>query len=497
MRHLALLLLLAPGVALAGAGSSEGSVDRAATRAATTLYVDSTGNDTNTCTATGVGACLTIQGAINKLPRRIRHPVTISVAAGNFKGANVIGFQYEPEDSLTAVPGAGIQIVGTMGAVTPATGNATGTITSSATTGSGGHVVITDSGQSWTVNDLRGKFLKLTSGSGSGTSYPIEANTATTVTIPLSSASTTGAGVTYSLVTPTTVINTAVQAPTVISSTSAGGSSSSFNFLGNPQSLYGSWLLKNLNITAAGVVVSDGYLRVYEVSFTGITTTTTVYMVNAGTDGQASVQRSTIVSSNASGANYYCTLLYNGNARRTIQGLQNNYVRGCNLVLGGVTSVTSNRVENTQAFGGLGLFDLSANSNLGNANSIDCGGGAGTIGLAVGWYGSINGWLNSSYQDGAVSVFTINPLVIENCAVAVSVARAGKFYGQAVLSGTGNTIGVEVREGGLYTQKSTTTLTGATADVQIDGTNFSLATIRALNNKRVMNLETGSIVVEP
>src|SRR5689334_6787266 len=55
-----------------------------ATSAAASLYVDPTGSDSNACAASGASACLTLQGAINKLPKYHRHGATINLAAGSF-----------------------------------------------------------------------------------------------------------------------------------------------------------------------------------------------------------------------------------------------------------------------------------------------------------------------------------------------------------------------------------------------------------------------------
>ena len=56
-----------------------------AVSAATTYYVDPTGNDSNSCTASGSSACLTVQGAVNKAAAGD----TIDVAAGTYSG-NII-----------------------------------------------------------------------------------------------------------------------------------------------------------------------------------------------------------------------------------------------------------------------------------------------------------------------------------------------------------------------------------------------------------------------
>lgn len=63
-----------------------------ATTAAMTLYVDAVnGNDSNSGTAAGAGNALaTINAAINKVPKIIRHNVTINVAAGTYSGDMIV-----------------------------------------------------------------------------------------------------------------------------------------------------------------------------------------------------------------------------------------------------------------------------------------------------------------------------------------------------------------------------------------------------------------------
>lgn len=179
--------------------------DSEATQADTTLYVSATGNDGNACTASGTSACLTIQAAINKVPKRIRHLVTVNVGVGSFTGALWQGFTIEAAASTPA----GIFISGTRQNFTPATGTATGTATAAANGASTSVVTwatLTDSGQTWTVNDLAGKFLEITAGTGIGQIFPIISNTATAVTVSTTTW-TVPTGATYAIVDQGTVIN--------------------------------------------------------------------------------------------------------------------------------------------------------------------------------------------------------------------------------------------------------------------------------------------------
>lgn len=67
------------------------------TTAAITLYVDKAlGNNSNACTASGASACQTIQAAIDKVPKRLKHQVVINVAPNTYYEAlTVRGFVHE------------------------------------------------------------------------------------------------------------------------------------------------------------------------------------------------------------------------------------------------------------------------------------------------------------------------------------------------------------------------------------------------------------------
>lgn len=144
-------------------------VAQGVTTADMTLYVDTaTGNDNN------IGSLAlplkTIQAAINRTPHIIAHLVTIYVRAGTYAEDLIVSNHIRHTGWFTISGYDWTDVV-------PATGLATGTIASY----SGRTVNVTAA--SWTVNDLRGKYIQLTSGAKSGYKYPIESNTATSLTI--------------------------------------------------------------------------------------------------------------------------------------------------------------------------------------------------------------------------------------------------------------------------------------------------------------------------
>ena len=151
-----------------------------------TLYVRTTGSDSNDCLSTGA-ACLTIPEALTRIPKKIDHTIAIDIGAGNFDGFDIENFNISRTGLLS--------LTGTLGNVSPASGTATGTADGGSTT------QCVDSGQTWTVNDLRGSFVYVNS------EYRIvRSNTADTMELigPLGASC---SGKAYVIQEPTTVIN--------------------------------------------------------------------------------------------------------------------------------------------------------------------------------------------------------------------------------------------------------------------------------------------------
>lgn len=175
------------------------------TYAAMTLYVDPTGSDSNACTSSGTGACLTVQGAVDKVPARIRHAVIINMAAGTYAGTvNVFSRTFTDAATFTLQGSAWADS-------TLATGTSTGTSTaytaavpSTATLG-----IFTDAAQTWTADDLKGRFLTITSGAASGQQRVIVSNTGTALNLN-STITGLAAGATYAIQEPAAIITGAV-----------------------------------------------------------------------------------------------------------------------------------------------------------------------------------------------------------------------------------------------------------------------------------------------
>jgi hypothetical protein len=145
------------GVTATGTTESQGDI---------TLAVSTTGSDTPSVDRPAhivsgdytAYPFLTIQAAIDALPAIDRYSsasidgVYINVGAGNFAGFMVNGFNFANM----------LRITGTRQTSTPATGPSSGTATG------GGTRLLTLTGAGWTVDDLVGRYLNITSGTGAG-----------------------------------------------------------------------------------------------------------------------------------------------------------------------------------------------------------------------------------------------------------------------------------------------------------------------------------------
>lgn len=190
------------------------------TSAALSLYVAPGGNDSNDCASVDT-ACLTVAGVATRIPKLIRHPVTVTFANGNYTGGFLRDYQFDPASTA----GAYIALVGSLTVFSPATGSATGTASAATACAINpfGNATLTDSTESWTTNDLRGYLLETTGGTGAGQFVTIASNTATTITLAGCWTVTPNATTTYTIHSWGANITTGVQQPGDYLS-SAGGS---------------------------------------------------------------------------------------------------------------------------------------------------------------------------------------------------------------------------------------------------------------------------------
>lgn len=442
------------------------------TSAAMTLYVDAAGSDSNDGS---IGSpFLTIQKAIDMVPKRIRHPVTINVGAGNFKGAYISGFCFE----YAANPALGnwIEINGTL-ATASATGLMTGPVASS-TAGSGatwGTVTVTGAG--WTVNALSGKLFQVVSGTGSTAATPytmIVSNTADTITV--AGAWVTGtkpdATSTFAIKEWSTVINSGVIRP-LLSSVSTP-STTEYGFFvsetGAGNATTGPVRLTKLKTTIrAAVTYSTEAIIQFDLCRFELSISNAYALTAAALNTYKysyMVYRSSFSGSNSAG-------WLNGGGNLYYSVCQNNGTGNCVTVASQQATVLSSTYVLNCA---TGVNSSSGIVSLPFSKISNC-----TTGLYI------------AYATGLqCNLFSSD---ISNCTTAISALTSSpglSIIAQAT-TGTGNTTAITVSAAVNCYLKSDCTITGAT-EISLDGVSHTLAEMRAGTPKYLTNATTGTRV---
>lgn len=191
------------------------------TTAAVTLYVDPTGSDANACTAIGTAACLTVNGALAKLPKFINHNAVVNVAAGTYAPFTIGAF--------TIMGGVSLSIIGAaLAPTTVPSGTATGLVGSYDAGRFPSRPSITDPTQAWSpkwgVNEtyfMRGLFLTVSNDAGvSSTRIIASADTTTLEIVPSAFAATALPAYSYAIQAPSSIITSASGSTVVIDGTS-------------------------------------------------------------------------------------------------------------------------------------------------------------------------------------------------------------------------------------------------------------------------------------
>lgn len=420
------------------------------------LFVDPTGADTNACTASGSSACLTLQGAIKKIPKYLRHQATVSVAAGSYAGATISGFVMDQslQNGL-----AGILIDGALANVTPTTGSATGT----ATAGSAGSGItfgtLTDSGATWTVNDsaLVGKFVVITGGTGSGQVKVIVSNTATALTIAGTWTAPTGTS-TYALQSPS--VNITSGAPAVV----------------NPLAT---------SVPAAGVQVFDNVANVGRIAFRNVSFSPGGAIVGASVfnSGIVDFVQATFVTTNALGLNIQPYTAINLTTCSVVStsgtgiGLATSTVSFTNSLL---QQTTGTSILNTgdglvtlsgvQLKGAVGITSQTGSSaSIGNVR-CDCASQATSACLVSGPTPSVA--LGAAGGGNRMnSTFLSQNVDVTNCTYAMFASGTSSINaaGAVVVSGNALTYSANALWGAsISASTSVQTITAATADMAVD-----------------------------
>lgn len=415
-----------------------------ATQAALNLFVDPTGSDSNACVASGTSACLTLQGAAGKIPRGVNHPVTIDVAAGTYAGVRFDGFRINP--------GGYIAVNGTLVAAT-VSGLQTGTF-ESGTAGSlttGTWATMTDAGGGWTVNALRGKFVRTLAGTGSGQIRVISSNTATVLTVP-GAITAIGADTTYDIVEPGAILNAAAASFATISGTST---SSVMNFADNVSIPGSGFTVRWFKFAAA--TQSVNLTDVAQVNFINNWFART----NAGTNA------STI--------------------RSTLSGWTDNYFdhvasgTGPTLMSPNATSVARNVfTAGTEGLPNVG-GSVTLQSNLFLNQTVDA--------VSIGIPGvvtadgnkmdtTVTGYQNSG---GTLRISTDDISNASSNAIATlegTVGPVASCFLSGAVTGSGNATALFLRKGVKCQVAAAVTITG-TVEIKLDSVNFTFAEMRA------------------
>ena len=180
-----------------------------------TLAVSTTGSDTPSANrppriAKGDYSAypfLTIQAAIDSLPLNLikEHAVIVNVGAGTFAGFQVTGFVVHTKATVSQP----LIIQGTRQTAVLATGPSSGTATS------GGSRTLTLTGAGWTADDLVGRYVRVTSGAGSGQILLVAENTTDTITFSRNTAPSFAAGSVFVVEDLATVVTSPVAGSTV------------------------------------------------------------------------------------------------------------------------------------------------------------------------------------------------------------------------------------------------------------------------------------------
>lgn len=449
------------------------------TTGTTTVYVDATGNDANACTGTGTDACLTINGALAKLPKLIRNPTTVQVGAGNFGAFALSGF-------TLAQPGATLEVKGTLTTTTATTGSASGTATGgtagSATAPTFGTLVQTGAG--WTVNDFAGKLVEITGGTGAGQYRIITSNTVDTLTITGTWTAPTATS-TFVIHDWGTVINTGATLAGLTLTTTyavyiANNPADAVDFVGN---IGLRWLKVAPPSGTNGVQVGSGgkvLIRESNMTVAGASQYSAIANVNAYARIVDSYMQTAFAGIGVTGIGYFQTL------RCWIKGGQvsawdSGQISTFDMRLGYMSGFTTSAYYGSAA-GNSSVVLLS--------NIIDGAGSGSTICIqAISTTAPSPGYLRYAVQGGGYGNS------ISNCATAVKLDGPSFFDFGGVLTGSTNTTAISLANGARLKTSSLATITGTT-EISVDGAAYTFVTLRALSPKRITDLNTLTTIWE-
>jgi len=469
------MTLLALLFALAQGGPSSTPVQNVVTYTVSpdggglTWYVDVRGNDSNTCRAPFTdggrnGPCRQPQAAVNKIPKMLRHRVTVSIDAGAYNGFLVNGFSY---DYGAQQQNGGLLFDGVLADSVLASGPATGTATTGSA-GSGttfGTLNLPDAG--WTVNDLTGRFITTATPTNAG--FVVSSNTSDTITV---------VG-TWSAPTASTTFT--IQDPAL-------------EWVGPPNMTEPGTATGNPLPSRAVIFVAGNSLDWNRTALTfrnmRIAPDAGVAIEIADRSGVQFVNMQLRPSSSTSAALFFNTISANGGSL-TINKCDLAPPNNTNSTFspgGGQISITNSLIRhfigsgnpafnlNNTAGGSSLLFNVSNNEFRGTAgavaiahnfesfqtfsnNRLSCSSGG--IGLRL-------GGVASTFIGPAGGVDGIGAIDISGCATAVQIKGHGVLNFTGALSGSATTTGVEVIGGGTFAYTKTSVTLTAPTEISLD-----------------------------
>lgn len=419
-----------------------------ATTASVSLFVDPLGNDNNACTSAGASACLTPQGAINKVPKYLRHGAVVKLAPGNYPGFIVSGFQNDSIQTSTA----GLAIEGTLSNSTLATGTATGTATAVTAGSTDTHGTLTDSGQAWTVDDLKGRFVTITSGTGAGQIRVISSNTATTLTIAGAWGTTAPLATSgYAIQDATSVINTCTSMPPVPNQPGSTTLTAAARFAGNATGTainvrflkisaactFGLYQAEGATLLAHRLQFTSTAGSASRIAFNGSMFVDSIYSIYSGTTG-THITGGGIVGTSATGAANVA-----GIASPTNNNFGGGTIQNSMLVNGGTgvnffaarCNIFGMNVQNVASVG----FSIPGSQNF-QGLIISCNGGASSNAVLV-------QGISGAPAGGSV---TPDHLTVSNCGIGLKATGPGAHvWTSNGITATNVTTGMLVNRGAL------------------------------------------------
>ncbi len=421
------------------------------------LFVRTTGNDSNDCLSSGA-ACLTIQAAVNKIPHIISDgdAVSVDVGEGTFAAFSLTG--------TNIGAGSSLNIDGTLGLVTGLTGLNEGTADSSAPVDY--HRSMTDAAGGWASDELIGKLLFCSS-----LYSPIITNTATVVE-HVGQSSCSGA---YQI----------LDQKTIATGTGASGYSP-IEVMNISAPTYTSFGISNFKITAAGVIGILLYDSPGEVLRCNATNQFYGFVV-----GQSA--RMTRIGDSFCGSSLVACFIVQrgggvGNMGDEPPSIErsvalNSSGQGAGIVLGLtiIAGVKHVYAANSTVNGGLAILGAS-NAKVELSDFVD-----NKWGIVI---DSENATLGET-SDSHVIIENVN--VSDNTLAGIIASEDSNILASNV-EGSGNSIGVELKTGATFARGGTaTTITGSTGDFTLNGsvTIMDWATYLGSSSDVVSNLENG------